>query len=112
MNVLKSKRSQFSKLFIKAVNDKNKRLSLSIDIRISKLRLIEEKEKPMLEVEETYREVLIENENNETIINNEFHQSEGYIDKWRIVESKLASLLAEKDINSVVNESFTQNAVL
>ncbi|GBN70485.1 hypothetical protein AVEN_93935-1 [Araneus ventricosus] len=63
-------------------------------------------------MEETYREELIKTENNETIINNEFDKSECYIDKWRIAESKLASLLAEKDSSSVVNESFNQNAIL
>ncbi|GBL75270.1 hypothetical protein AVEN_194496-1 [Araneus ventricosus] len=66
----------------------------------------------MLEMEQTYREELIKTKNNETIINHEFHESECYIDKWRIVESKLVSLLAEKDISSVVNESVTHNAVL
>ncbi|GBN34143.1 hypothetical protein AVEN_268664-1 [Araneus ventricosus] len=66
----------------------------------------------MLEMEETSREELIKTENNDTIINHEFDESECYIDKWRIVESKLASLLAEKDSSSVVNESFNQNAIL
>ncbi|GBO33202.1 hypothetical protein AVEN_107632-1 [Araneus ventricosus] len=66
----------------------------------------------MLEMEETYGEELIKTENSETIVNNEFDESERYIDKWRITESKLASLLAEKDSSSVVNESFNQNAVL
>ncbi|GBL92908.1 hypothetical protein AVEN_54567-1 [Araneus ventricosus] len=56
----------------------------------------------MLEMEETYREELIKTENNEMIINHEFDESECYIDKWRIVESKLASLF---------NVSVTQNAV-
>ncbi|GBN25736.1 hypothetical protein AVEN_275136-1 [Araneus ventricosus] len=55
----------------------------------------------MLEMEETYRDELIKTENNETIINHEFDESECYIDKWRIVESKLISF----------NENFTQNAV-
>ncbi|GBM65675.1 hypothetical protein AVEN_217663-1 [Araneus ventricosus] len=87
-------------------------LDLSIDERISKLRLIEEKVKPMLEMEEIYREELIKTENSKTIINNEFYESECYIDKWRIVESNLVSLLADKDNSSVVNESVTQNAVL
>ncbi|GBN32829.1 hypothetical protein AVEN_94650-1 [Araneus ventricosus] len=66
----------------------------------------------MLEMEETYRKELIKTENSETIINNEFDESEYYIDKWRIVESKLASLLAEEDNSSVVYESVTQNSVL
>ncbi|GBN95893.1 hypothetical protein AVEN_119401-1 [Araneus ventricosus] len=66
----------------------------------------------MLEMEETYREELIKTENNETIINYEFDESECYIDKWRIAESKLVSLLAEKDSSSVVNESSNQNASL
>ncbi|GBM13243.1 hypothetical protein AVEN_61738-1, partial [Araneus ventricosus] len=114
MDVLKCKRSQFRRLFTKALNDFEKsEFDLSINERILKLRLIEEKAKPMLEMEETYREELIKTvcENNETIINNEFDESECYIDKWRIAESKLASLLAEKDSSSVVNESFNQNAV-
>ncbi|GBN74253.1 hypothetical protein AVEN_148710-1 [Araneus ventricosus] len=112
MDVLKSKRSQFRRLFTKALNDFEKSELLSINERILKLRLIEEKAKPMLDMEETYREELIKTENNETIINNEFDESECYIDKWRIAESKLVSLLAEKDSSSVVNESFNQNAVL
>ncbi|GBM70830.1 hypothetical protein AVEN_69117-1 [Araneus ventricosus] len=113
MDALRSKRSQFRRLFTKALNDFEKsELDLSIDERILKLRLIEEKAKPMLEMEETYREELIKTENSKAIINNEFDESECYIDKWRIVESKLTSLLAEKDSSSVVNESFTQNAVL
>ncbi|GBL81652.1 hypothetical protein AVEN_93439-1 [Araneus ventricosus] len=66
----------------------------------------------MLEMEETYGEELIKTENSETIINNEFDESECFIDKWRITESKLASLLAEKDSSYVVNESFNINAVL
>ncbi|GBN83113.1 hypothetical protein AVEN_91017-1 [Araneus ventricosus] len=41
-----------------------------------------------------------------------FDESECYIDKWRIAESKLASLLTGKYSISVVNESFNQNAVL
>ncbi|GBN37717.1 hypothetical protein AVEN_9464-1 [Araneus ventricosus] len=102
MDVLKCKRSQFRRLFTKALNDFEKSELLSINERILKLRLIEEKAKPMLEMEETYREELIKTENNETIINNEFDESECYIDKWRIAESKLASLLAEKDSSSVV----------
>ncbi|GBO44217.1 hypothetical protein AVEN_50304-1, partial [Araneus ventricosus] len=94
---LKSKRSQFRRLFTKALNDFEKsELDVSIDERIFKLRLIEEKTKPMLEMEETCREELIKTKNNETIINHEFDESECYIDKWRIAESKLASLLAEK----------------
>ncbi|GBM36320.1 hypothetical protein AVEN_163254-1 [Araneus ventricosus] len=113
MDVLKCKRSQFRRLFSKALNDFEKsEFDLSINERILKLRLIEEKAKPMLEMEETYREELIKTENNETIINHEFDESECYIDKWRIAESKLASLLAEKDSSSVVNGSFTQIAVL
>ncbi|GBO15849.1 hypothetical protein AVEN_248560-1 [Araneus ventricosus] len=113
MNVLKSNRSQFRRLFTKALNDFEKsEFDLSINERILKLRLIEEKAKPMLEMEETYREELIKTENSETIVNNEFDESECYIDKWRMAESKLASLLAEKDSSSVVNESFNENAVL
>ncbi|GBO46172.1 hypothetical protein AVEN_89206-1 [Araneus ventricosus] len=96
MDVLKWKRSQFRRLFTKALNDfEMSEFDLSINKRILKLRLIEEKAKPMLEMEETYREE-IKTENNETIINNEFDESECYTDKWRIAESKLASLLAEK----------------
>ncbi|GBM65945.1 hypothetical protein AVEN_152161-1 [Araneus ventricosus] len=103
MNVLKSKRSKLRRLFTKALNDFEKwEFDLSINERILKLRLIEEKAKPMLEMEETYREELIKTENSETIVNNEFDESECYIDKWRIAESKLASLLAEKDSSSVV----------
>ncbi|GBN24774.1 hypothetical protein AVEN_11506-1 [Araneus ventricosus] len=113
MDVLKSKRSQFRRLFTKALNDFEKsELDLSINERILKIKLIEEKAKPMLKMEETYREELIKNENNETIINHEFDESECYIAKWRIAESKLASLLAERDSRSVVNESFNQNAIL
>ncbi|GBL99069.1 hypothetical protein AVEN_227566-1 [Araneus ventricosus] len=113
MNVLKSKRSQFRRLFSKTLNDfKKSELDLSTDERILKLRLIEEKAKPMLEMEETYIYEVIKTENTETIINNEFDESECYIDKWRIVEYKLVSLLAEKDNSFVVNKSFTQNAVL
>ncbi|GBM85860.1 hypothetical protein AVEN_192598-1 [Araneus ventricosus] len=113
MDVLKCKRSQFGRLFTKALNDFEKsEFDLSINERILKLRLIEEKAKPMFEMEETYREELIKTENSETIVNNEFDESECYIDKWRIAESKLASLLAEEDSSSVVNESFNQNDVL
>ncbi|GBN68007.1 hypothetical protein AVEN_222814-1 [Araneus ventricosus] len=113
MDVLKCKLSQFRALFEKALNDFEKsEFDLSINERILKLRLIEEKAKPMLEMEETYREELIKTENNDTIINHEFDESECYIYKWGIAESNLASLLAEKDSSSVVNESFKQNSVL
>ncbi|XP_035219774.1 uncharacterized protein LOC118192859 [Stegodyphus dumicola] len=66
----------------------------------------------MIEIEQTYREELIKIEKDETVINNEFDESECYIDKWRMVESKLVSLLAEKENGSVVNESLTQNATI
>ncbi|XP_035205732.1 uncharacterized protein LOC118180771 [Stegodyphus dumicola] len=66
----------------------------------------------MIEIEQTYREELIKIEKDETVINNEFDESKCYIDKWRMVESKLVSLLAEKENGSVVNESLTQNATI
>ncbi|XP_035229770.1 uncharacterized protein LOC118201729 [Stegodyphus dumicola] len=66
----------------------------------------------MIEIEQTYKEELIKIEKDETVINNEFDESECYIDKWRMVESKLVSLLAEKENGSVVNESLTQNATI
>ncbi|GBN66954.1 hypothetical protein AVEN_113734-1 [Araneus ventricosus] len=76
---------QFRRLFTKALNGFEKsELDLSIAERILKLRLIEEKAKPMLEMEETYREELIKTESSEILINNEFDELECYIDKWRI----------------------------
>ncbi|GBM72096.1 hypothetical protein AVEN_80765-1 [Araneus ventricosus] len=110
MNVLNCNKLR---LFTKALNDFEKsEFDLSINERILKLRLSEEKAKVMLEMEESYKVELIKTENNETIINNEFDESECYIDKWRISEYKLASLLAGKDSSSVDSESFIQNSAL
>ncbi|GFS75716.1 uncharacterized protein NPIL_67091 [Nephila pilipes] len=113
MNVLKCKRSQFRRLFTTALNyfEKNEN-DLSLDERISTLKLVEEKAKPMIEMEETYSEELIKIDNDQTVINNEFVESEYCIDKWRMVEYKLVSLLAEKEKSCIVKESVTQNATI
>ncbi|GFU13974.1 uncharacterized protein NPIL_155521 [Nephila pilipes] len=113
IDVLKCKRYQIRRLLTRALNYfKKNENDLSLDERISNLKLVEEKAKSKIEIEESYREKLIKIDNDETVINNEFDEFECYIDKWKMVECKLVSLLAEKENSLVVNETVTHNATI
>ncbi|KAF8778475.1 hypothetical protein HNY73_015195 [Argiope bruennichi] len=97
MEKLKNSRKQYRRLFTIAHSDfLNCENELTIEDKILKLKIVEEKAKLMVASEYEFRELLFASEETEENINNEIDISESYIDKWRILENKLHDLLDEK----------------
>ncbi|XP_055932029.1 uncharacterized protein LOC129962308 [Argiope bruennichi] len=104
MEKLKNSRKQYRRLFTIAHSDfLNCENDLTIEDKILKLKIVEEKAKLMVASEYEFRELLFASEETEENINNEIDISESYIDKWRILENKLHDLLDEKKEHSSVS---------
>ncbi|XP_054713435.1 uncharacterized protein LOC129222897 [Uloborus diversus] len=101
MEKVKASRKQYRRLFMIASNDFYKtKAELSSEDKISKLKVIEDKAKLMLASEYEFRELLFASQETEKIIEEEIDASEGYIDKWRILENEFGDFINEKNAHS------------
>ncbi len=69
---------------------------LTVENKISKLKIVEDKAKLMVANEYEFRELLFASEETEEAIGKEINASEIYIDKWRVLEMSYRVLSIRK----------------